>query len=175
MIDPAPAPLAEIRDRVRADYIRQQAERRANALATEIANAVREGRSMSEAVAAVEEESGFALPDPEEPDLRRIDLAQLGGNVPAPLEILFRLTEGGVRTVGDPEQRGVFIVQLVDAERGDALENPGLVQQTGESFLQALEGEMQQQFLAAVRNSVGVKRNEKAIEAARKRILDGDR
>ncbi|WP_265563138.1 peptidylprolyl isomerase [Sphingomicrobium arenosum] len=173
VIDPAPAPLATIRDRVRADYIRTTAEQRANAIATEIVAAVKGGTSLTDAVSAAAAKSGFDLPAPEAPELTRLDLLQYGAEQPAPLAMLFRLGEGGVRQVGDAQARGVFVVELTDIERGNALSNPSLISQTSQAFTQTLEGELQQQFLSAIKAEVGVTRNGGAIEATRARIIGG--
>ncbi|MCJ8190074.1 peptidylprolyl isomerase [Sphingomicrobium aestuariivivum] len=173
IIDPAPAALDGIAQRVRADYIRTTAEARANELANEIIAAVREGSSLADAVSAVAESSGFALPAPESPELTRLELGQFGGQPPAPLAMLFRLSEGATRTVGDAEQRGVFVVELTEIERGNALSRPSLISQTAEAFAPTLEGELQQQFLAAIEREVGVTREPAAIEATRARIIGG--
>jgi peptidyl-prolyl cis-trans isomerase D len=47
---------------------------------------------------------------------------------------------------------------------------PGLVAQVQRSFQQTAAQELGEQFIAAVRKDVGIKRNEKAIAAARARL-----
>ena len=65
------------------------------------------------------------------------------------------------------------MVHLLSTKRGNALSNPQLIQQTSESFLRPVAGELQQQFLNAVGREVGVKRNQRQIDATRNRIVGG--
>jgi peptidyl-prolyl cis-trans isomerase D len=53
---------------------------------------------------------------------------------------------------------------------GNATLQPGLIAQVQGSFQQSAAQELAQQFVAAVRGHVGVKRNDKAITAARTRL-----
>ncbi|MEN3971278.1 peptidylprolyl isomerase [Sphingomicrobium sp. XHP0235] len=173
VVEPAPAKLADIRDRVRSDYVADQATRTATKLANQALEAVRKGSSLAEAIAAIEEETGLDLPTPEDTTLRRLDLSRFGNDIPPPLQMLFRLSKGNARLVGDPEDRGVYVVHLLSTERGNALSNPQLIQQTSESFLRPVAGELQQQFLNAVGREVGVNRNQRQIDATRNRIVGG--
>ncbi|WP_343347016.1 peptidyl-prolyl cis-trans isomerase [Sphingomicrobium sp. XHP0239] len=173
VVEPAASPLSEIRDRVRNDYIRDQALQRANAIGNQVLARMRDGATLADAMDATEEETGYSFPEPEETSLRRLDLARFGNDAPAPLEILFRLGEGNARLVADPEGEGVYVVELTNTTRGNALSDPALIQQTSESFLAPVAGELQQQFVNAVRREVGVKRNEGQISATRNRIIRG--
>ena len=162
----APAPLAAIRARVTEDWISQQAFERARAVASAIAAKVARGMPLARAVA----EAGVPLPPVHPVAARRLDLSQLGDKVPAALRMLFTLGSGKSRMVPDPQQRGLSIVKVNSIVPGNALIQPALIGRVQNEFQQAISEEYARQFLAAVREAVGVRRNEGAIAATRKRI-----
>ncbi|MCM8557004.1 peptidylprolyl isomerase [Sphingomicrobium sediminis] len=173
VVEPAPPPLSEIRQRVRSDLVTERAVAQARQLAQQIRDAVADGTPMADAVAEVEAETGLDLPAPEETQMRLLDLTRFGQNAPPPLRMLFRLSEGAVQLAGDPTNQGIFIVQLISAERGDASAATSLIAETNEGFLQPVASEIQLQFLNALEQDIGVTRNEEAIEASRTRIIGG--
>ena len=59
-------------------------------------------------------------------------------------------------------------------EAGDVTLQPGLVAQLQREFSQPLQSEYAEQFTKAMAVEVGVKRDDEAIEAARKRIVGGN-
>jgi peptidyl-prolyl cis-trans isomerase D len=160
----APAPLANIRDRVAQDWINDQASQRAKQLADAIG-----AKAASAAVS--DAAKGAKAPVRVEPvKARRIQLAQFRGQVPPPLMVLFSLNEGKVRTVAGGESEGFYVVKLNKIIPGNALSAPSLVTQTGSQMQQSMSQEYGQQFLNAMRDAAGVKRNEKAIADAKARI-----
>jgi peptidyl-prolyl cis-trans isomerase D len=104
---------------------------------------------------------------------RRIQLAQFRGQVPPPLMVLFSLNEGKVRTVSGGQGEGFYVVKLNKIEPGNALAAPSLVTQTNNQMSESLSQEYGLQFLNAMRETAGVNRNEKAIAAAKARIIGG--
>ncbi|WP_265570555.1 peptidylprolyl isomerase [Sphingomicrobium nitratireducens] len=174
VVEAAPAPLAEIRDQVAKDWTIDEAMKRARTIALKIQKRVAGGASPADAVAAVEKEEGISLPPTDTITLRRIQLTQMGEQVPPPVQMLFNLAEGKSQLAADPEGRGIFIVKAAKVTPGNALTSPGLVTQTAESFRQPLASEIGQQLLAAMKKDVGTTRNEKAIAATRSRIIGDD-
>lgn len=166
-IEAAPAPLAQIRDRVRDDWINSKATDRARAIATEIAAKVGRGVPMSKAV--VDAKSG--LPPVESITARRIQISQAPPEAVAPLRMLFSLRQGGSRLVADPRGRGFVVVKTNKIVPGDASSNPTLIAQTQADFQQAMPEELAQQLLLAMKSDQGVERNESAIRAARQRLI----
>ena len=166
IVPAAPAPLASIRDRVAEDWINQQASERARAVASAIAGKTARGVPLAKAVA----EAGVALPPIRPVAARRLDLSQMGDNVPAPIRMLFSLGAGKSRIVADPQQRGYSIVKVTKIVPGNALNQPALIGQVQNEFQEAVADEYARQFLSAVRASVGARRNDKAIAAAKARI-----
>jgi len=169
VVPTAPAPIATIRDQVKSDWIHQQALDRAKAAASQIAAKAKGSGSLADAVKA----AGQPLPPVRTMRARRIQLSQLGDKVPAPLRALFSGTAGKTQVGGDPQGRGFYVVKVDKIIPGNALAQPGLITEVQGEFSEPLAQEYAQQFLTAVKQSVGVKRNESAIAAAKKRITGG--
>ena len=167
VVPPAPAPLASIRDRVAEDWIASEATARARRVASTIAGKVARGIPLERAMA----EAGTSLPRVQPVRMRRLDLTRAGGQVPAPVRMLFNLSSGKSRLVADPRGEGFYVVKLDKVTQGNAAAQPALITQLQRDFQRGTSEEYAQQFLAAVRADVGVARNEEEIAAARKRIL----
>jgi peptidyl-prolyl cis-trans isomerase D len=90
--------------------------------------------------------------------------------VPPPLAMLFTLGQGRARMVADPQGRGFYVVKVNKIVPGNALNQPAMIAQVQQEFSDALSSEYAEQFMAAIRKADGVKRNEDAIEATKKRI-----
>lgn len=172
IIPASPAPLASIRSQVVTDWKQKQASDRAKAIANDVAAKVGKGMGLGEAIRSAN--AGVALPQPEATKVRRIQLAQMGGNVPPALAMMFSLAEGRSRMVADPQGRGFVIVKVTKIVPGDVTLQPGLVAQLQREFSQPLQSEYAEQFTKAMAVEVGVKRDDEAIEAARKRIVGGN-
>ena len=167
IIAAAPAPLASIRDRVAQDWINDQASQRAKKLADAIGTKAAKG-SVADAA------KGANVPVRVEPvSARRIQLAQFRGQVPPPLMVLFSMNQGKVRTVAGRDGEGFYVVKLNTITPGNALSQPGLVAQTQSQMQETLSQEYGMQFMNAMRQIVGVSRNEKAIAETKARITGG--
>jgi peptidyl-prolyl cis-trans isomerase D len=169
IIAAAPAPLASIRDQVAADWRAKQARDRARTVASAIAAKVARGMPMAAAVSA----AGVALPAPEKVARRRIELTQFSGNVPPAMGMMFSLAQGRSRMIADPEGRGFIVVQVTKIVPGNASLQPSLISRTQSEFQQAASNEYAEQMNRAIQVELGVKRDEAAIAAARKRITGG--
>ena len=169
VIAAAPAPLASIRDQVVADWKTKQARDKARAAASAIAAKVAGGTALSEAITA----SPARLPPPEKVAKRRLELSALGGNVPPALGMMFSLAQGRSRMVADPNGKGFVIVKVTRITPGNAALQPTLISRTQTEFQQAASAEYGEQMIKAIQADIGVKRNEEAIAAARKRITGG--
>jgi len=170
IVEAAPAPLAEIKDRVREDWIHRKASDRAQAIASQIAAKVARGVAMAKAVA----EAGVSLPPVQPMSARRIQISQADPNAVTALRMLFTLAQGKSRMVADPKDRGFFIIKTNRIVPGNALSAPGLIVQTQREFQTAVSDELGEQMLAAMRADQGVKRNEDAIAAAKRRYSGAD-
>lgn len=166
IVPASPAPLADIRGRVREDWIAREALKRARTVANTIATKASRNIALPQAVREV----GAPLPPVRGVGSRRIELSQPGTNVPAPVRMLFNLSQGKSRVVPDPQGRGFFVVRVNRIVPGNALSEPGLIGRVQTAFQDAVTEEYAAQFLGAARKSVGVERNGKAIEATKRRI-----
>jgi len=163
IIAAAPAPLESIREKVTEDWIASQASQRAQQLAQNIAN-------KAGAIALTEAAKGSAQVRVEPVSARRIQLSQFQGNVPPPLAMLFSLGQGKARMVAGGQGEGFYVVKVNRVIPGNALNQPSIIGQTQQQMSDPLSQEYGQQFLNAMRGMIGVKRNEKSIQAAKARI-----
>jgi peptidyl-prolyl cis-trans isomerase D len=166
IIDSAPAPLAEIKARVRDDWIRRKANDRARAVASEIAAKVARGIDMEKAM----DEAGVPLPPAQPMSARRLQVGQANADAAVPLRMLFTLTQGKSRLVADPRGRGFMIIKTNKIVPGNAMNSPMLIAQTQAEFQQSASNELGQQMLIAMKADQGIKRNEEKILAAKRRI-----
>ena len=169
IIAAAPAPLASIRDQVAADWKAKQARDRARAAASAIAAKVARGTPMAQAMAA----AGARIPPPQTLSKRRIELSSAGGNVPPALGMMFSLAQGRSRLVADPQGLGFVIVKVTKIVPGNANLQPALISRTQTEFQQTAGTEYAEQMARAIQADVGVKRDDAAIAAAKRRIIGG--
>ena len=167
MVSAAPAPLAQVRDRVSADWIAKQASDRARNVASGIAAKVIRGASLSDAA----RQAGAGVSPVQPFGARRLQLGEVPPQIAAPMQILFSLTAGKSRMIAAPQGAGFFVVRAASITPGNAATQPSLIARVQASFQEAASQELAEQFLAAVRKDVGVKRDEKAIAAARARLV----
>jgi peptidyl-prolyl cis-trans isomerase D len=169
VIPAAPAPLANIREQVREDWVRQQASTRARAAANAIAAKASGNMSLADAM----KQAGANLPPIQQARSRRIQLSQMG-QVPAPLRVLFSAPEGKAQVGADPEGRFFFVVKVDKIIPGNALNQPALIGQVQAQFSEPIAQEYAQQLMAAAKQAVEVERNASAIEAAKRRIIGAE-
>ena len=166
VVPSAPAPLDQIRERVASDWIAKKASDRARAAASEIAAKVGRGASMAAAVQG----AGPGVSPVRPFGAQRLQLSQAPAEIAAPLRILFSLSAGKSRMAADAQGRGYYVVRANRIIPGSAATQPGLITQVQASFQQSASEELARQFTAALRSEVGVRRNDKAIAAARARL-----
>ena len=166
IVPAAPAPLASIRDRVASDWVNTQAMAKARAAATAIAAKGSANLPLSDAV----RQAGVPLPAVQPLGGRRIQIAQANGQIPPALRMLFTLGEGKSRVVPDVTGRGFIVVKVTKIIPGNALLQPALIGQMQGELRQALSQDYAEQFLAALKADLKVRRNESAIAATKKRI-----
>lgn len=169
VVPAAPAPLEQIRERVAADWVAKKASDRARAVAGEIAAKVARGSTMADAVKA----AGPGVSPLQPFTAQRLQLTQAPPELAAPLRILFSLATGKSRMAADAQGRGYYVVRATKVVAGNAASQPSLITQVQTSFQQSASEELARQFTAAVRADLKVRRDEKAIAAARARLTSG--
>ena len=169
VVPASPAPLASIAAQVANDCVNDQATRRAEAAAKQIAAKATGNVTIAEAMKGV----GVALPPARTVQARRIQIADAQGNVPPALKILFTISAGKARMAPNPQGGGFFVVKTNKVTPGNALISPGLIGQVQGELSQAASQDYADQFLADMKREMKAKRNQNAIEAFRARLLTG--
>jgi len=166
VVPAAPIPFATVKARVASDFAASRANDRAKAIAAAIQAKVKGGMPMADAFKA----APVKLPDVHPTNGRRMDLAQMRGNVPPPLAALFNTPVGGTQLV--PAQgNGWYVIHVDKVVPADdkavapalAASRPDLVQSVTDEYLEQLSH--------AARLAVGTKRDETAIARLRARLL----
>ena len=168
VVPAAPAPLATVHDQVTNDWINAKALDRARAVATQIQSKVQRGMPLAQAI----KESGAPLPPVQPLAARRIQLATAQGPVPVPIKMLFSLGPGKSVMTADPQGHGFFIVKVSKIMPGNALTQPSLIERMQGELQQSVSDDYARQFLAAMRQEIGSKRNEAAIQAMKSRMAN---
>jgi peptidyl-prolyl cis-trans isomerase D len=163
----APAPLASIRGRVATDWIDTQAAQRAQAAGTAIVAKTARGVSLSDAV----KQAGVPLPPVAPLAARRIQIATAQGPVPPPIKLLFTLALGKSRMIADPQANAFFIVKVNKIVPGNAMFQPSLIGQMQNELRDPLSNDYAEEFVAALRDLMKVRRNEAAIQTLKARLV----
>ncbi|GGE75938.1 peptidylprolyl isomerase [Sphingomonas prati] len=163
----APIPLAQVRSTVVAALTAERASAQAQQIATTIAAKANRGMSLAAAFAG----AGVKLPVPQTGGGRQIDLAQARQAVPAPVQLLFTMAPGKVRTIADQNGAGWYVVQLNSVKKGDIRTQPQLVAATRDEFGRALGNEYADQLIAGIMQDLKVKRDAAAIARFKTSLL----
>jgi peptidyl-prolyl cis-trans isomerase D len=165
----APPALAQIRDQVRADLIRNRASARARTLAQSLADKINRGMAPAQAFAT----AGMRLQPTQRISARRIEIARPGQPVPPPLVMLFSLPKGRAKILAAPDGAGWFVVHTESTVPGNAAGQPQLIQATRTQFERILGEEYSEQFARAVQSRLEVERNEGKIRALKQQLQGG--
>jgi peptidyl-prolyl cis-trans isomerase D len=166
IVPAAPAPLATIRAQVAADWINDQAAKRARAAAAQVADKVSAGMSVTDALKGL----GVAIPPARPITARRIQIATAQGPVSPILKMLFTLNAGKGGLGAIPQGGGFFVVKVDKVTPGNAVVAPNLITQIQNELGQAASQDYSDEFLAAIKRQLKVRRNNSAIEAFRTRL-----
>nr|WP_269845216.1 peptidyl-prolyl cis-trans isomerase [Sphingomonas deserti] len=169
VVPAAAPPVAQIRDRVKADLIARRANDRARAIATALLSKINAGTSPAQAFA----EAQVKLPGVQPVTAARIDIARQGQQVPPPLAMLFSLPRGKAKLIPAPNGAGWFVVYLDKIVPGDASKEAALIASVKNQFSEVVGNEYVDQLSAAVRARTKVKRNEEAVQALKKQLTGG--
>lgn len=161
------APLAEIKNTVIEGWRRSEGDKLAKAAADRVMQLVAKGEDLSSALG----KEKVPLPAPDQVNMSREELAKMGQRMPSVLALMFSMAEGTVKRLEAPNDNGWFVVKLKDIEPGKLAENDPLIQQAAAQLAPAVGEEYVQQFVAAVREEIGVESNKSAIEAIKKSLI----
>lgn len=159
VIAAAPRPLAEIREAVVAGFIRDRQLQAARKAASAILADVGKGTLIADAM----KKTGLTLPALQPLDAVRGQLAQAGMQIPPPVRLMFSMAAKKAKMTEAPNGGGYWVVWLDEITPGDARNDKALIAQTRGGLTQVIGAEYLEQFVAAARKSIGVKRDEAAI------------
>ena len=157
----APPPLAEIRDRVIADWRASEGARIARARARQILAAVDGGQTLAAASAA----HGGAGVQPI--GGRRINMTNNERGVPPEIALLFSMAPGTAKTLELPGNAGWMVIHLDEIKRNDATGQTDLVNAVRQQFSNALGAEYVGIVVAAARRAFTVTVNDAAVRQLR--------
>ena len=111
-----------------------------------------------------------SLPPVDQINLSREQLAAAGGRIPPALALMFSMAQGTTKKLEAPNDAGWFLVQLDNIEPGKIDRNSPVFAQAKRELSQTIGQEYASQLRVALRNEVGVERNQTAIDAVRKQL-----
>ena len=166
----AAGPLGEIRGDVTAALAQERGALAAKAAGDKVVALTKRGTDLAAAIASL----GLPLPPPQPVDMGREQLNAAKSQVPPPLLLLFSMARGTTKLLPAPNNQGWFVISLKDIV-------PGKVD-PADPMLQAAQGELgqlagreySQQLAAAIRNELGVKRDDAALRALRNQLTGGN-
>ena len=161
----APAPLASIRDRVAAEWTMGEGLVRAKKAADTLAAKASQGVSLADAV----KQLGIALPV-QPLKARRLQVAQANPQVVPALRTLFSIQAGKAKMVPDTGRRGYFVVKVNKILPANGLAALPFVGRMRAEIQQQNSDDYARQFVAAMREDLKVRRNEKAIQSMKQRF-----
>ncbi|MCL4673100.1 MAG: peptidyl-prolyl cis-trans isomerase, partial [Sphingomonadaceae bacterium] len=162
----AAAPLRDIAAQVTADWKRAEGLKGAKKAADRILASVKKGASLPVAMKA----ENARLTDLDPIDLSREQLAQTGQRVPPPLALMFSMAQGTAKKLEAPNNAGWFLVELEQIQPGKIDAASPVFAQAKRELGQTLGQEYATQLRLALRDEVGVERNQPAIDAVRKQL-----
>lgn len=156
----AAAPLGEIRDEVAAAWRRDQGFAAAREASQRIARRVTQGQDLAAAMRA----ERVALPAVETIDIGRVEVAATG-QMPPPLALMFSMAEGTVKRLPEANNEGWYVVALEEIVTPALEADDPVVSATLNRLNDVLGEEYVDQFIAAVREEVGIELNPAALQA----------
>ncbi|MDE2595321.1 MAG: peptidyl-prolyl cis-trans isomerase [Sphingomonadales bacterium] len=166
----APAPMAEVKDALIAGVQMEKGATAAKAAAQKAFDAAKKGTDLAAAMASV----GAPLPPVQRIDMGRMQLTQMGQQVPPPLTLLFSMAEGTAKLLPVPGNRGWYVVALKDIVPGAVQANDPVLPQAQKELGGIVGREYADELRRAIRAEVGVKKNDTAIAAVRSQLNGGN-
>ncbi|WP_230481790.1 peptidylprolyl isomerase [Sphingomonas sp. Leaf21] len=165
----APRPLAQVRTQVLADLTADRARTAARKLANAVLAKVNKGMPMAQAL----KETGLATPPVRPINASRQDLAAAQNSpAAAPLALLFSMPQNKARTLEAPQNEGWYILRVTRIDAGNATGNEAAIRAARADIGRLIGREYVSQFARAVRDTVGVKTDPKAVAKVRSELLN---
>lgn len=160
------APLDLIRNVALRDWGLDQGSAKAKIAADKVLAALNKGIPIAEAA----KQAGVALPGPQPIEMARQQLASIKGQVPPALSLLFAMAEGTNKRLEGPDKSGWVVMTLKKITPGAVKRGDPVFAQASQEFGTLTGNEYAKSLNLAIRNDVGVERNEAAIKAVRNQL-----
>ena len=168
----APAPFAEIKDDVTTAYMLDHGFTAAAEAARKVLAQVKQGTDLTKAMASL----GRSLPPPQPLAMSRDDLARMQQQsrqpVPPPLALLFSMAQGTTKLL-PAGNRGWFVVSLKTITPHPVAKDDPLIASAQTELGSVLGQEYGRALRRAIREEVGVKTNDAAVQAVRRQLGGG--
>ncbi|MHA6720273.1 peptidylprolyl isomerase [Sphingomonas sp. RS6] len=160
IVPAAPRPLAQITEKVKADYLLDQALAKARKAASDMLPKLQKGMSMAQAMA----EAGVNRGAPPKPfDFRRRDIQGKENFI----QMAFDMPAKTARLVEAPGRAGYYVVYVDSIQPQSAAGDQAILQPVKGALTQLAGNEYQGQFSMAIRKQLKVTRNESALARLR--------
>jgi peptidyl-prolyl cis-trans isomerase D len=160
IVPAAPRPLAQIADKVKADYLLDQALGKARKAASDMLPKLQKGMSMAQAMA----EAGVTRGAPPKPfDFRRGEMRGKENFI----QMAFDMPAKTARLVEAPGRGGYYVVYVDTIQPQSAGGNQAALQPVQGALTQLAPAEYESQFSMAIRKQLKVTRNETALARLR--------
>jgi peptidyl-prolyl cis-trans isomerase D len=165
----APPPLADVKDKVLADLQTSRGYGAAKAATDKLIAALAKKVPLAEAILAL----GVAVPPAQPVTMPREQLNAMQPKIPATLQLMFEMAQGTAKKLEAPQQAGFLVVVLSKIAPGEVKTDDPFLARARVELGQLTGREYVDQLRMAVREAVGVKRNEAAISALRTQLIGG--
>ncbi len=166
----AAAPQAEIKGDLAADLLLEKGAGAAKAAVEKVLAAVRKGADLGSAVASL----GVSVPPVRPISMGREELAAQGQQIPPPLALMFSMAKGTVKRLKAPGNNGWYVVALRAIEPGAVAADQEIVTMARRELASSSGREYAEELRRAIRNEVGVSRNETAIKSVGSQLSGGN-
>ena len=167
----APPPLAQIKAQVAGDLALRKGAAQAKAAAEKVLAELKKGKDLGAAVSAL---GVGQIPPINQIELGREDLARMGQAVPPPVALFFAMAQGSTKLLAAPNDRGWYVVSLAKIVPGDTARIAPLMPSATRELAGQTGREYSAQLRTAIRQEIGVKRNQGGIDAVSRRLVGGN-
>lgn len=165
----APPPLAEVKDKVAADLQTSRGYGAAKAATEKLMAALARKTPLAEAIRTL----GVTVPPAQAVTMPREQLNAMQPKIPATLQLMFEMAQGSAKKLEVPDKAGFLVVVLSKITPGAVKADDPFVARAKVELGQLTGREYVDELRMAVRDAVGVKRNEPAIAALRTQLTGG--
>lgn len=161
----APRPMAQMHDTLVKDFIADRNLREARKIADAVSAQLAKGVPFAQALGT----TGLTLKPAQTVSAARAQLIQRPNSPPPPppLVQMFKMGERTAKVMETPDHAAYLILWVSKITPGDATTRPGVIEGIRSDLAGTMGREYAEQFTKAIRASVGVTKNDKAVAALR--------